>query len=148
MKNHTELPPHMSFFFIDGHPYLTTITGEVNYRKIRRWYVWGRKDILKRLQAIVAWHTNMGFQINEYHADNEFKKIEADLVTPKLQTQAAGEHKPKLEWNIRTLKDRTRSTVHSGTYRKMTLMMIESIAEQVQSMLNGFPSKTGISNTL
>ena len=102
----------MYLFFINGHPYFTTIAGKVNYRTTIRCRGQGRKDILKMLQAIVARHTKMSFQVNKYHADNEFRKIEADLVTSTLHTQAAGEHEPTLEQNIRTLKDRTRSMVH------------------------------------
>ena len=47
-----------------------------------------------------------------------------------------------------TLKKRTISTVQSFQYRKMTFTMIDSIAEQSQSMLNDFLSKTDISTTL
>ena len=49
MEHHPELPLHMVFCFINGYPYLTTITGKVNYRKIIRCCGLGRKDILKRL---------------------------------------------------------------------------------------------------
>ena len=49
--------------------------------------------------------------------------IEEYLVPSTLHTQAAGEHEPTLN-----LKDRTDSTVHSVPYRKMPLMMIDSIA--------------------
>ena len=46
------------------------------------------------------------------------------------------------------LKDGTRSMEHLSTYRKNPLMIIESIAEHAQYMLNSFPSKTGISTTM
>ena len=55
----------------------------------------------------------MGFQVNEYHAENELAKIQAYLVPYTLYTHAAGEHKPISERNTRKLKDRNRSTVHS-----------------------------------
>ena len=38
--------------------------------------------------------------------------------------------------------------VHLVPYRKMSLLMIEYIVVQVKSMLNVFPSKTGISTTM
>ena len=75
LKHHPELTLHMDFCFINRHPYLTTITGKVKYRTIRRCFGRGRKDILKRLQAIVTPHTKRSFQVNEYHAENEFKNI-------------------------------------------------------------------------
>ena len=63
-------------------------------------------------------------------------------------TQAAGEHKPTSEQNIRTLKDRTRSMVHLVPYRKMPMLIIDSIGIQVQYLLNYLPSKTGILTTM
>ena len=78
--------------------------------------------------------------------NNKFKKIESDLVPSTLHKQSAGENEPTSKWNIRILKDRTRSTVHSVPYRNMSLFNIDSIVGQAQSMLNAFPSKTGILN--
>ena len=115
------------FFFINRHPYFTTITGKLNYRTIRRCCGQYRKDILKRLQAIVARHTKRGFQVNEYHADNDFKKIEVDIVPSMLHTQAEGENEPTSEQNIGMIKDRTRSMVNSEPYSKIPLLIIDSI---------------------
>ena len=62
----------------------------MNYRTIIRCRGRGRKEILKRLHTIVARQTKRGFQVNEYHADNELKKLEADLVPSTLHMQAEG----------------------------------------------------------
>ena len=70
LKHHPELPFHKDFWLINRYPYLTTITGKVNYRTIIQCRSRGRKEIPKGLQAIVAQNTNRGFQVNEYHADN------------------------------------------------------------------------------
>ena len=69
LKNHPVLPLNMYFGFINGHPYFATITKKVNYREIVLCRGQCRKEILKRLQAIVARHTKRGIQVNEYHAD-------------------------------------------------------------------------------
>ena len=50
------------------------------------------KDILNRLKGIFAQHTKGGFQINKYHAENELKNIEADMIPSTLHIQAAVEH--------------------------------------------------------
>ena len=148
LKQHPELPLHMNFCFINGHPYFTKITGKVNYRKIIRRRSRCTKEIMKRLQAIVAWNNKRSFKVNEYHKYNELKKIESDLVPSTLHTQVAGEHEPTSEQNIRTLKDRTRSTMHSVPYRKMTLLMIDYIVGQAQYMLNVLTYKKLISTTI
>ena len=52
------------------------------------------------------------------------------------------------EKSVRTIKDITISTVHSVPYGKMPLLIIDTISEQAQSMLNDLPSKTGFYTTL
>ena len=106
------------------------------------------KETLKRLQYVVNLHTKGDFKIGGYHADNEFKKIESDMIPYTLHTQTSGEHEPMAERNIMTLKDRDRSTVKPVPYRKMPLLMIDLISKQAQSTLNDFPSKKWISTTL
>ena len=120
----------------------------MKYRTIIRCRGQDRKDIPKRIQDIVARNTKRGFQVNEYHTENEFRNIESDLVPYTLHKQEAGEHKPTSERKIRTLMDMTRSTVHSVPYRKISLLTIDSIVEQAQSILNVFPSKTVTLNTI
>ena len=53
-----------------------------------------------------------------------------------------------MERNIRIIKYRTRSTVHSLPYRNMSLLMIDFIVGQEKSMLNALLSKTGIFITM
>ena len=96
LEHNPELPLHIDFCFINEHLYFTTVTGKVNYRTIVRCRGWGRKEILKRLQATFSRHTKRIFQVNEYHSENEFKKIEGDIVPYTIHTQEAGEHKPTL----------------------------------------------------
>ena len=69
-------------------------------------------------------------------------------MSSTIHTQAAVEHEPKMEQNIRTLKDRIRSTVHSVPYRKMPLLIIDYIVLQAQSMLNSLLFKTVILTTM
>ena len=83
----------------------------MKYKTISKCRGRGRKEILKRLQAIFDRHTKRDFPLNGYHAENYFKNIEADIVPYNLNTQTVGEYETKLERNIRTLKDRTVSTV-------------------------------------
>ena len=64
LKHHPELPLDVDFSFIRRHPYFSTITGKVNYRKTRQCRGQIRKEILKRLKAIVARHIKRSFQVN------------------------------------------------------------------------------------
>ena len=66
--------------------------------------------------------------MNEYHADDEFKNIEACIILSTLHTQEIVEHDPTMEQNIMTPKDRTGSTVHLVPYKKMMLLIIDFIS--------------------
>ena len=74
--------------------------------------------------------------------------IEENLVLSTLHKHSAVDHEPSSDQNIITLKGKIRSTVHSIPYRKMPLLMIESIVRQAQYLINAFTSKTGTSTTM
>ena len=76
LDHHKCLPMHLDFCFINGNPYLTTITVKVNYRTAERTKGRGRKQILMKLKPIIDQLNSRGFEVDEYHADNEFRKIE------------------------------------------------------------------------
>ena len=117
-KLHPILPLHLDFCFINGNPYFTTITGKIDYRTITRFRGRGKMEVMKRLtDHIKNLHNSRGITINEYHLDNEFSNIKP-LVAPArtLHNCAQGQHEPKSERNIRTIKNRMRCTVHSTLY--------------------------------
>ena len=53
-----------------------------------------------------------------------------------------------IERSVRTIKERCRSTCNSIQYRRITIIMVRSLVEGVVNILNYFPSKNGLSNTL
>ena len=76
IKLHLNLPIYLDFCFINGNPYLTTITCKIDYRTIKRFKGRGKVEVMKRLEQIKRQHNNRGFSITEYHTDNEFSNIE------------------------------------------------------------------------
>jgi len=61
---------------------------------------------------------------------------------------ARHEHVGEIERSTRTIKERCRATCHSIPFKRFTKLMVRSLIEGVVFMLNSFPSKTGISNTM
>ena len=82
--------------------------------------------------------------------DSEFDKEKLkDLPEPGiLYTYAREEHVGIIERSVRSIKERCRSTVHGMPYKRMTILMVKSLVEGVVGMMNAFPSKQGISDTL
>ena len=90
VKLHPNLPIHLDFCFINGNPYLSTITGKIDYRTIKRFKGRGKVEVMKRLEQIKRQHNNRGFSIIEYHIDNEFSNIEQLIVPAILHKCAQG----------------------------------------------------------
>ena len=65
-----------------------------------------------------------------------------------FEIYAANEHVGVIERGIRTVKDRTRSTVHGLPYIYYTRLMVKHLVARMVEMLNAFPSKNGVSDTI
>ena len=53
--------------------------------------------IISELKDIFKIYNARGFKIVEVHADNEFNKIEKDILPVRLQTVGTDEHVPEIE---------------------------------------------------
>jgi hypothetical protein len=84
------------------------------------------------------------------HGDGEFDKERIrDSVKPsQLKIRAPEEHCGVAERGIRTVKERTRCTVHSLPYDQYPRVMVRGLIERIAFMLNLFPSDHGVSTTL
>ena len=100
------------------------------------------------LEKVQTKYNRRGFNITDYHRDNKFAKIEDELLPATLHIQAAGQHTEKAERSIRTVKERTRSMVHSTPYRHMPKLMIRNLMEASTTFLNYFPADQGIQGNM
>ena len=56
--------------------------------------------ITSELKDIFKIYNARGFKIVEVHADNEFNKIEKDILPVRLRTVGTDEHVPEIERSI------------------------------------------------
>ena len=63
----------------------------------------------------------------DYHGDNEFAKVEDELLPATLHIRAARQHTEKAERSIRLVKERVCSMVHSTPYQRMPKLMIQML---------------------
>ena len=59
-----------------------------------------------------------------------------------------GDHVPHIERSVRTINERSRSTCSGLPFKRITILMVRSLIEAINEVLDAFPSKNGISSTL
>ena len=93
-----------------------------------------------------------GFQFTTIHVDVEFAPFQA-LVQEMpggaiVNLASASKHVSEIERHIRVAKERIRSTRHSITFNNVTKLFMIHLVFGAIKMLNHFPVKWGISDTI
>ena len=65
-----------------------------------------------------------------------------------MHIYAKEEHVYFIKNAIKTIKERAQPVCHTAPYRRYTFLMTQSLIEGVIDMLNFFPSKNAISDTM
>ena len=129
IDEHTDLSLQIDFCYINGSPFFHTISDDICYCTTHACKSRSKAQIFLYLRKVQSKYHHRGFNITDYHSDNKFQKIEEELLPSTLHIRAAGQHTEKAERSIRTIKERTRSMVHSTPYRRMPKLMIRSLME-------------------
>ena len=88
--------------------------------------------------------------MTDFHGDSEFdkKKLKDFLEPVILHIYARYEHIGVIERLVRSIKEIWQSTVNGIPYKRITILMVRSLVEGMVAMMNTFPSKQGVSDTL
>ena len=82
----------------------------------------------------------------------EFGCIRNDVLPTRLNVTAADDHVGEVKRSIRTIKERTRTTIHGLPFKRLPKrlpkLMIQELVYHAARGLNQFPTKNGISDTL
>jgi hypothetical protein len=81
-------------------------------------------------------------------ADQEFSSIALDMLPTTLNIADADDHVPQVERSIRTIKERTRSTVQGLPFQKFPCILTKAILEAANRSLNQFLAKDSASSTM
>ena len=65
-----------------------------------------------------------------------------------INLESANEHVPDIEWEIRVVKERCREARHVLQFQRIPKLLKIHIVFQTVKLLNFFPMKGGISDTL
>ena len=99
---------------------------------------------------MVKIYSARGFNVRTAKMDNEFSHMEEDFkdLGLQLQTVAADAHVPKIERQIRVIKERVRATRHTLPFKVLPLLMLVELVYHSVMWLNAFPPKGGVSEIL
>ena len=161
LKTHPTDSIDVDFLYCQGAPYLLIKSHLIKFQGIlafnriskrnkktsRITYKRGPKDIIIGIEKVLTVFKRRGFNIDLVHADNEFLKLDDKLSIP-IEFCAAGQHVPRIERGIRSLKDRTRCFWVPLPFKRVPKLMVDECLVMVTTCLNDFPHKNGISQTL
>ena len=138
----------MDIMFVNGMPFLTSITRKLYYRTAQFLPSRGRDDLYKGLDTIFRLYNHNGFVINRVYADNEFRTLMDDVkdeLDVEMIYSPAQAHVPEAERNNRVLKERIRATYHRLPYKALPIKVMKMLVMESAKKLNFFPNKCGIS---
>jgi hypothetical protein len=108
-----------------------------------------KKDTLVReTRAVFALYQSRGFNIPDLHTNMEFGCIRNNVLPTRLKVTAADDHVGEVKRSIRTIEERTRTTIHVLPFKRFPKLMIQALVYHAAKGLNQFPSQNGISDTL
>lgn len=71
---------------------------------------------MTELQDVFKKYNARGFRITEIHADNEFSKVENDVLPARIVCCGVDDHVPEVERSVQTMKNDERSVCQAMPY--------------------------------
>jgi hypothetical protein len=137
-------------FFVNRVPFFATISDHIKFTTAE--YIANRKlkQLFQASKNVQAVYAARGFQLKSMLMDGEFVPLKHELATIGivLNTTAANEHVPKIERQIRVIKERVRATRHSLPFKMIPLIMLIELIYSTILWINAFPPKGGVSTNL
>ena len=149
-QHHSNIALCMDFFFVNGNIFFHTKTDTINFLTAQYCTSRSLRTIITALETVINKYSCRSLNICDYHGDNEFDRSALkDFLQPAaVHIYGKGEHCGPIERSVRTVKDRFRSTCSNVPYRRFTILMVRSLVEAIIEVLNAFPSKNAVSNTI
>jgi hypothetical protein len=108
--------------------------------------------IFKAFKEMYQYYLQCGLHIKTVHADGEFLPLKPLIESmpggPMFNLASANEHVPEIERRIRVVKERCWATRHILPFERIPKLMTIHIVLNVVKLLNFFPTKGGVSDTL
>ena len=128
-KIHNKVKLYIDLCYINKMCFLVTVSETMNYVTCNSLDNKSKKTLANSIKCILKLYVSRGFTVSDIFSDNEFDfdEIRTKTLPAKLSICAAGEHVPKIERTIRTIKERTRIFCHSISYTKIPGIMLKAL---------------------
>ena len=138
--------------FVNKIPFFVTLSRNICFTTATHLSNRTLKTIFKAFRGVFNFYYKHGFRITMVMADGEFAALQTLLVdiigAPNLNLTAANEHEPFIERRIRVIKERVRALRYTLPFRNLPKKMVANMVLYVTKLLNFFPAKNGLSDTL
>jgi hypothetical protein len=152
MKLHKEVFLTTDIFFFNKIPFFLTLSRKICFTAVNHLADRTVPQIFKAFKEMYQYYLHRGFHIKMVHADGEFVPLKPLIETmpggPMVNLASANEHVPEIERRIRVVKELCRATRHSLPFETIPKLMTIHIVLNVVKVLNFFPTKGGVSDTL
>jgi hypothetical protein len=152
MKVHKEVFLTTDIFFVNKNTFFLTLICNITFTAVNHLMDHTVPQIFKAFKDIYQYYLQHGFHTTVVNADGEFAPlkpfIESIPGVPVVNLSSANEHVPKIERHIRVVKEHCWATRHSLPFEQIPKIMAVHIVLNVVKLLNFFPTKGGLSETL
>ena len=149
---HKEVFLTADIFFVNKIPFFLTLSRKICFTAVN--HLANRKvpEIFKAFKEIYQFYLQRGFRITAIHVDGEFEPLKPLIESlpggPVVNLAASSEHVPEIERRTRVVKERCRAVRHGLPFQRIPKLLTIYIVFNVVKMLNFFPTKGGVSETL
>ena len=107
MKKHRNVELCADIMFIQGLPFLTTISKKIKYRTIEWLKDRSKESLLAAFDTVFQIYNKAGFQIAKLFVNPEFRVLEDEMTDIDIEMSycVAQEHVPEIERSIRVVKE-------------------------------------------
>jgi len=149
---HKNVTLAIDIFFVNKIPFFGTLSRNICFTTVTHLANRTLRTIFNAFRGIYNYYYTRGFRITTVMADGEFAALQTlftDIYgAPNINLTAANEHEPFIERRIRVIKERVRALRHTLPFKTLPLKMVANMVLYVTKLLNFFPVKNGLSNTL
>ena len=148
LDDHRKVTLAIDYFFVQGHPFLHTISRKIKFRTVATVEKRTKATTIKEMKTVLNTYNTRGFEVVELHADMEFECIQEAMRPTLMNLNARDDHVGEVERSIRTIKERVRADVHGMPFKRLPKLMIIALVQRAVKVLNQFPALDGVSSTL
>ena len=145
MDVHHSVTLAIDIMFINKVAFLITSSRNLKFGTVEAISNRQTTTIIAKLRTVCQVYHHRGFHVSVILGDPEFEPIRAAF--PQLNCCAADEHVPDIEWYIRTVKDRVRSTYRMLPFKRVPRLILIHLVKNAVFWLNALPAVDGVSST-